>query len=857
MNQQEWQRVKETLGGALDRAEAERATFLDDACAGDPELRRQVEALLRSEATVGDFLLEPLEAVVAVAEAGIVPPGGDEFGTGDGIGSDRRIGPYRIVREIGRGGMGVVYLAARADGQFRKQVALKLIQAHLGAEEVVRRFRTERQVLATLEHPNIARLLDGGATEDGSPYLVMEYVEGEPIDRWCETRAVPERRRIELLRSVCDAVQYAHAQGIIHRDLKPGNILVTAEGRPKLLDFGIARVTNPELAEGSGETTRGLAPLTPHYASPEQIRGEPATRASDIYSLGLVLYRVVAGHLPRGSPPNLSAEMRSPLSRDLGQVVGMALQDQPERRYGSAADLADDLRRLLQDEPVRARGESIAYRSRKFLRRHRIPLAIGLGSAVAAALLATAVVRHGGVPDRHSIAVLPLENLSGDRSQDYFAEGITDELIDELARIPSLRVISRTSVMAYQGAKLAAPEIARRLRVGTIAEGSVARDGDRIRVAVRLVDARDDRPVWTGRYEGELQDVLSLQTQVAAAIAGEIDETLETRAPGRATRERRVDLRAYDAYLKARRQYLAQFDQASMEKAIALFRQALSFDPTYAPAYAGVANCYYMLSSIYRPPSEVMPQAKAAALKALELDPSSGEARATLALIESLYDFDRGSAEKDFRRAIELKPSDANAHLWYAIHLSGMARFDEAAHQAEQARRLDPASPAMNIYGDVVLYFARRYDDAIRRLQTLADLYPDDTQLHAFLALAYEQQRRWDQAIPQIERAYEIDKDQDGLAQLGHIYAASGRTADARRVLAQLEELRGKRYVSAYNIGVLYAGLGERDEAFRWLEQVEQDRSEWFAMINVDPRLEELHGDPRFAGILKKVGLGP
>jgi tetratricopeptide (TPR) repeat protein len=346
-----------------------------------------------------------------------------------------------------------------------------------------------------------------------------------------------------------------------------------------------------------------------------------------------------------------------------------------------------------------------------------------------------------------------------------------------------------------------------------------------------------------------------LQSQVAGAIATEIDATLSTPDQARISRARRIDLGAYDAYLKGRRQYLTEFNQESIEKALAWFQQALDLDPGYAPAYAGLADCYYMVSNMYYPPKEMMPKAKRAALKALELDDTLGEAHATLALVRSVYDFNRAEAEKEFKRALDLKPSDSQAHLWYSIHLSGMGRFDEALAEVEQARRLDPHSPAINAYILNPLLWAHRADEIIQKMTPLAEMYPNQNQPHYGLAMAYEQKREWMKAILEMERAVALEMTQDGLAQPGHMYAVSGRTADARQVLRQLMKMSRTRYVSPYNIGVLHAGLGERDEAFRWLQKVEEDRSDWFACVNVDPRLDGLHSDPRWAGILRSVGL--
>jgi serine/threonine-protein kinase len=867
-----WQRVKEVLEGAWERQPRERNSFLNEACADDAELRSRVEALLTSDVNAGEFLAAAMDvsetAGAALARAIDGLPDRDLTGT--------RVDRYTIQGLIGKGGMGAVYRAVRED-DFRMQVAIKLLNRGTDTEAALSRFRAERQILAGLQHPNIARLLDGGATETGLPYFVMEYVDGTPLLEY--GAALPVRRRLELFRQVCEAVQHAHRNLIVHRDLKPANLLVTREGIPKLLDFGIAKLLD-SAADGSttGRTGAGGRLMTPAYASPEQVRGEPVTTATDIYSLGAVLYELLTGRrahsLEKYSAEEIEKEIctrepRKPsavvkeLDGDLDNIVMMALRKEAGQRYASAAEFSEDLDRYLQNLPVHARQESLPYRGRKFLKRNRVAVTAAVLSAAVVLGLVAGLVRFQGSRGAwdgggRGIAVLPLENLSGDREQEYFADGMTDALIGDLARIPALRVISRTSAMSFKGVHRSLPEIARSLGVQTIAEGSVLRSGNRMRIAVRLVDARSDRPVWSGSYEGEPGEVLALQREVVEAIAGEIHVTLTASNRARISPDRKVNLAAYDAYLKGRRQYLTDFTLDSVQKAIGYFHQALAVDPAYAPAYAGLADCYYTASNVYYPPTEAMPKAKRAALKALELDDTLADAQASLALIRSVYDFDRAAAGQGFRRALDLRPGDAQTHLWYGIHLAAVGRFDEAVTEVQRAQQLDPVSPAMNTYVGFPLYFAHRYDEAIQRMLPLIEMYPDYNPVHAVLALAYEQKGERSKAIAEMERAYALDKDSEseGLAQLGHIYATSGRTADARRVLEQLKELSGKRYVSAYNMGVLYAGLGDRDEAFRWLGKVEEDRSEWFALINVDPRLDGLHGDARFREILRHVGLG-
>ena len=439
MIQNDWQRVDDLLQSALDREPSQRAPFLDEACAGDQALRQQVEALLSADHQASDFLERP--AIETGTSLATESAGGSLVG--------RRIGAYRILRELGRGGMGAVYLAERADEQFRKLVAIKLVQHGMDSDAILHRFRSERQILASLDHPHIATLLDAGTTDDGVSYFIMEYVEGQPIDVYCATHGLSTRERLHLFGLVCAAVQHAHEHQVVHRDLKPSNILVTEAGVPKLLDFGIAKLLTPDSVRPMANvTTVGLRPMTPAYASPEQVRGEPVTPASDVYALGVLLYELlaerppycVAGETPDGiaraiceedpKKPSTAATLRRALAGDLDNIVLMALRKEPSRRYGSVVQFADDLRRHLEGRPVLARRDSLGYRASKFVTRHKTAVVSSV-AAVMATVAAVAVVplisrdqgrSLAGMPRIRSVAVLPLDNVSQDPEQEYFSD---------------------------------------------------------------------------------------------------------------------------------------------------------------------------------------------------------------------------------------------------------------------------------------------------------------------------------------------------------------------------------------------------------------------------------------------------
>jgi serine/threonine protein kinase/tetratricopeptide (TPR) repeat protein len=866
-----WQQINRVLDEAWERDSTERGAFLDEIGAHDPELRAKVEELLAADANPGEFLVAAPVGLAKIRQAAL----GQAI---DGCSMDvsessnlagTRVGRYTIQGLIGRGGMGDVYRAVR-EYDFRMQVAIKLLKRGTDTEAALVRFRAERQILAGLQHPNIAHMLDGGATEAGLPYFVMEYVDGTPFLEY--GAPLPVRQRLGLFRQVCSAVQYAHENLIVHRDIKPANILVTTDGVPKLLDFGIAKLLDPATdGATAASTTAGVRLLTPDYASPEQVLGKPITPATDVYSLGTVLYELLtgerahritsysAGEIEREvlrEPKRPSAVVKD-LDADLDNIVLKALRREPERRYASVQDLSDDLERFLKDLPVRARRETAIYRSRKFVKRNRAltaALAVGvLGVAVFLTGLVRISMPDGATPTVRTIAVLPLEDLSHDPGQQPFTDGITDTLIGDLGKVSSLRVISRDSVMRYKDVRKTVAAIARELNVNALVSGSVQRSENRVQVSLQLKTGPMDRVLWTETYDRDLRDVNALQSDAAKAIAREIQIRLTPQEEALVSPARPVSQPAYEAYLKGQYE-LYKHTTSGFRKSIEHFKEAIDIDSAYAPAWAALADGYYELSGLTLPPSEAIPKAKAAALKALAIDPTLAEPQVTLAQIQSQCEWDWANAEARYHRLLKLNPSHAPGHAYYAWYLAEQGRTGEAIKEATEAYRLDPLQPIRATNLAWFYYLARRHDEAIAQFRKILELDPDLTTARYSLGNAYLAKRMFEPAIAELLKAHAIN---DSSAFLGYAYAISGKREEARRFLQRLAELSRHQYVDPIGFGTIYLGLGENDRAFGWFEKAFQDRSEDLLLLKVDPRMDSARSDPRYKSLVRRIGLPP
>ena len=814
-------------------------------------------------------------------------------------------GPYLPIGVLGEGGMGIVYLAEQTE-PIRRRVALKVTK-HMTVGSLTSRFESERQHLASLDHPHIAKLYEAGKTADGRLWFAMEYVAGISLTDYCDNNQLNCRERLMLFQQVCHAVQHAHEQGIIHRDLKPSNILVTKTdgvAAPKVIDFGVAKAMNAPLTERTLFTEMGLLIGTPEYMSPEQAGGSlEVDGATDVYALGVVLYELLIGATPFDSkllrragydevcriirdtdPPRPGARLRSlgaaagevarrrggsvaallrALRGDLDWIIMKALEKEPLRRYASPNDFAADIDRHLLDQPVLARAPALTYRLRKFLRRRRVATAAAATIALAMGITLVALRLDRtppGLTTIKSLAVLPLQNLSGDPAQDYFSDGVTDELITALAKINSVRVISRTSVMQYKGVhNKPLPQIARELGADAVVQGTLARSGDRVRITTQLIEAATDRNIWANRYERSSRDILLVENEIASEIAEHLRGRL--RPPDRLRLSAdRIDPAAHEAYLRGRYLWHRRTPRA-MEEAIRYFTLAIEKQPHYAEAYVARADAYLVLGSGSMeaiPIAEALSKAKADADKAVQLDGISAEYHLVRAALRRFSEWDWRGAEMELKHAIALAPSDANARYRYGQLLCNVGRFDECLAETARAHALDPAYLTVAVDMGCRLYEARRYTEAIAPIQKVLEFNPDFAAGRHCLGQVYEANRMYPEAIVELRRAVELAGDAPlNIASLGHAYAVAGHRAEARKALRKLDELATRRYVSNFARALICVGLGENDRALELLELAFQERSPGMGKIKVDPRFDPLRQDARFTDLLRRVGFTP
>ena len=774
-----------------------------------------------------------------------------------------RFGRYTVLGKLGAGGMGEVYRAR--DERLGRDVAIKILPAELTADPDRRqRLEREARAIAALSHTNIVAIHDIGA-EAEVPFVVCELLEGRTLRAVLEDGRLSAARLLDYARQIARGLAAAHEKGLVHRDIKPENIFVTRSGVVKILDFGLARPcaigATPEATTIAGGTAAGLIMGTAGYMAPEQVRGEAIDTRADVFSFGSVLYEMATGRRAFAGDTaveSLHAILRSEvtlpdppdLPRGLAAIVERCLAKDRDARFASAAEVAFALEHLTATAGADA--------TRVF--------AMVAATAGAAALLVAIwwlVGKRGERPATpvehalHSIAVLPLANLSGDAGQEYFADGITEALIGNLARIHGLRVISRTSVMTYKGSSgKSAGQIAKELKVDALVEGSVVRVGAKVKIDAQLIDVAQDAPLWSKSYERGEEDVITLEREVTRAIAEEIRATLTPAEMAQMSAPAAVNPAAHEAYLKGR-YALNKFTERGLQDAVNDFKAALDADPTYAPAYAGMADAYTALRGIWVDPQVIMPPARAAARKAIELDDTLAEAHVSYGAIKLFYEFNWRGGQDELLKAIALNPNLAEAHHQYALLLAALNRRSEAIDEITRAQDLDPLSAP--IMADVawVYYCARDFRSALAAGRRAETLDPQFWFGLAMLGLAYEKVGQVQDAINVLERARRMETSPLVLEMLGGAYAAAGQTAKAQGVLADLHRLEQQRYVCPYEVATVYAGLGDKQHALEWLRKAHAARADCTPWMNVDAKFDVLRGEPAFKELARMMGYEP
>ncbi len=773
------------------------------------------------------------------------------------------LGNYEILDEIGRGGMGVIYRARQRHS--RRIVAVKrVLSYHAGSHETLMRFRREAEAAASLDHPNILPIYEVSESEDGLPFFSMKFATGGSLhDAGSSLRNEP-RKCVQLMAKVARATDYAHGRGILHRDLKPGNILLDGRREPMVSDFGLAKWldTNKDL-------TKSLTAFgTPGYIAPEQAEGGAAdlTPAADVYSLGAILFDLLTGRPPFLGSNALSVilqasetpapKLRSLIhshDRDLETICARCLERDPKARYQSAGDLATDLEHWLDGRPIVARPVSLPTRLGRWARRN--PKLVATGAACF--LFGAAIIWffRGELakmlplerPEK-SIAVLPFLDLSQAKDQEYFCDGISEEILDALAKVDGLRVVARTSSFSFKGKNANVSEVGKKLNVENVLEGSLRRDGNRIRVTAELINARNGFHLWSETYERELQGVFALQDEITRSIVDALKIRLAISLP---IHEQR-NTEAYDLYLQGL-YFSNKSSDEDLRRALRFFQGALEKDPTFSRAWTGVSKCWYFLADVYVKPLEAYPASKEAALKAIALDEKDAEAHCYLSEAKRVLDWDLAGQDTELQRALQLDPNSAPAHFFLALLPLFQGELKEGLGLVLEAEKLDPVSPITSYVATAAYLANDRIDDAIIEGQRTLQLDPNYFYLDSNLAAAYREKGNFAEAIALYTKAQEATHfPSSGLA---ITYTRMGRQMEARNILAQLLQAREKRYVSAPVIAAVYTAFGDKEEAFRWLERAFAEHSgilQWIAFL---PEFRPLHSDARFPHLLRRIGV--
>ncbi len=888
---------------ALELEPEQRGTFLDLACADDEQLRREVEALLKSDSEAESFLASPAIDLAAkqLAEEQLLAK----------VGS--RVGHYRLLSLLGAGGMGEVYLAE--DTRLDRKVALKLLpEAFTKNEDRLRRFVREAKAASALNHPNIITIHEIGQAGQ-SHYITTEYIHGETLRELLHRRKMTIIESLDVAIQAASALAAAHQAGIVHRDIKPENIMVRRDGYVKVLDFGLAKLTEqPRTSDTSAptvariDTDPGTVLGTANYMSPEQAQGRAVDARADIFSLGAVIYEMVSGRPPfegESSGEIIASILKTepaPLARfapeapgELQRIVSKALRKDREERYQTTKDLLIDLKSLREELAFQERlersigpessgaraidsggaavataasaaaqtGESAVRTTSSAeyiiteIKRHKVGTLVSLVvlALAVAGLVAYLHARNTEVAIE-SIAVLPFENFSNDPDAEYISDGIAESVINSLTRLTNLKVIPRSIAFRYKGNQGDLQKIGAELGVNAVLTGRVIQRGDNLTISVELDDVRYGNQLWGEQYNRKVGDLLAMQREISSEVSQRLRVQLTGEERQKLAKGSTENPEAYQLYLRGN-YYVSQFTKDGMRKGIDYFNQAIALDPNYALAYDGLAYDYCNMVGWYLPANECMPRAKDAAMRALAIDETLATAHLSLAIVAQWYDWDWASADRQFKRAIELNPKNQRIHGYYSWFLiEALSRVDEAIEEGKQSVELDPVSPEGYNFLGFTFVFARRYDQAIEQLRKGIEQDSTFWLNHDFLGRAYEASGRLPEAIAEFQRALQLENGNgENWSNLAHAYALLGKRSEAQKILDHLKDLSAQNYIDPYFIAAIYSGLRDKEQAFAWLERAYAARS--FApafYLKSDPQMDWLRADPQFAEIQRRIG---
>ena len=779
---------------------------------------------------------------------------------------------YQIIEELGKGGMGKVYRAL--DKKLNEEVALKLVKPEIASDEkTVERFRNELRLARKISHRNVGRMYEL-MEYMGVHYITMEYIPGQDLRSLIrQTGKLTAETAVSIAKEVCEGLAEAHRLGVVHRDLKPSNILIDKQGDAKILDFGIARSL-----KSKGITGTRMMIGTPEYMSPEQVDGEDLDQRSDIYSLGVILYEMLTGRVPfdgdtplsvaykhkNKKPPN-PREFNTQITDELLVFMLKCLEKDKEARYQSAGEVRSLLEEIEKGllipviisppkKPLTSKEITVQFRLKKFF----IPIAGIIVLAIGAIAVWQLFLKKSAAPlssGKPIIAVLPFSDLSPQKDQEYFCDGMTDEIITKLSRLQGWKVMNKTSVMQYKDTDKNIKDIGQELGVTSVLEGSIRKEENDIRLTAQLINVEDGFHLWSEIYDRKLDRIFAIQNDIAENIVSALKQKLTPEEKERLQKKTTENIEAYNLYLQGR-YFWGQRTKDSMSRSVELFHQAIEIDPSYALAYSGLADCYIAGGGRHLDLSaeEAYAKAREAAQKALELDETLAEAHTSLAGVLTSYFWYWERAENEFIRAIELNPSYATARIWYSEHLYSIGRHDVSIQQARLALELDPLSSMISTALGVSHYFAGEYDQSIQQYQRTLEIAPNFQRAIYWLGFGYIKKEMYREAIEQFQLVLDLsDGDSVDLAALGYAYAVAGQINEAGEILRQLEELSNQRYVSPVDLAMLHVGLDNNEQAIEYLDKAYEEHADRMSWIKVNPVFDPLRSDPRFQALLQQM----